>query len=445
LNRISSRTRSILATACLSAALGMPLLTHAADPVVLDRVVAVMDDSVILDSQVEQGIAELGQRLTAMKQPVPPADIMRKEVINQLILKNIQLDMIRRSGMTLDDASINAAVAEFAQKQGAPSLQAFQQALDQRQAGTYAKLRQQIAEDLSITRLRQQRVNARIKVNERDIDNFLASPQSQQIGSPEYRTGHMVVGIPENATAEQRAAAMQVAEKVNTDLLTDLSIDQIIARNNSAAIPVGGGDMGWRKPAELPEDMSSKITALSKGQTTGPIPTVQGIHIVKLLDFRSADKTIVHQWNVRHILISPNEVVSPADAKTRIDELYARLQEGGDFDTLAKTYSNDPGSSRNGGALNWVSPGDMVPAFEDMIKKTPVGDFSTPFQTQFGWHILQVQGERDEDMTEQYRRSMAHQVLFQRKFQQELENWLREIRANAFVELRGTDASLDIN
>lgn len=435
LNRIPSRTRSVLSAALLAASLGFA--AHAAEPVQpLDRVVAVVDDSVILDSEVSRGVIDARRQLQARQQQVPSDDLLRAEVIRQLVLRNVQLGMVQRSGVPVDEQALTAAMTDIATKQGAPSLQAFQQALDRQQAGTYALMRQQVSDDLMINRLRQARVNARITVNERDIDNFLASPQSQQINSPEYRTAHFLVTLPPSPTAADQAEAQRIAAQVDADLRTNMSIEQVLARHNSPRFAVGGGDMGWRKADELPTAFAERIERLAVNQTTGPVVGADGVHIVKLLEQRSAEKTMVHQWQVRHILISPNDVVSPMDAEARVNDLYNRLKKGESFDTLAKTYSNDTASARNGGSLDWVSPNEMVPAFEDTIKKTPVGDFSAPFQSQFGWHILQVQAERDQDMTEQFRRGMARQILFQRKYQQELDNWLREARAAAFVDVK---------
>ncbi|MEY2864434.1 MAG: peptidyl-prolyl cis-trans isomerase [Pseudomonadota bacterium] len=436
MNRIQSCSRLILSTGILLSALSLTP-AFAVDP--LDRVVAVVDDTVILDSDVVNGIADARHQLDTRQQSIPSDERLRAEVIRQLVLRDVQLGMIQRSGMTIDDSTLNAALADIAEKQGAPSLSAFQQALDHQQIGNYARLRKQVGEDISINRLRQQRVSARITISESDIDNFLASPQSAQLAAPEFRTAHLRVGLPNNPTAADIAQAATLADQINTDLNKGISPEQIMTRYNSEQFPVGGGDMGWRKLDELPSEFSARIEALTPNQTTGAMSAADGIHIVKLLERRSTEKTIVHQWQVRHILISPNDVVSPADAEARIQALYKRLQKGESFDTLARTYSNDTGSRRNGGSLDWVSPNEMVPVFEDYIKKTAVGDFSAPFQSQFGWHILQVQAERDQDMTEQFRRSMARQMLFQRQYPQELDNWLREVRAAAFVEIRGVD------
>ena len=406
----------------------------------LDGVAVVVDDKVILNSDIEMAMADARRQINARQQPMPSDDVLKAEVTRQLIMRKVQLDLAERSSMTVDDQTLNAALSEMAQQRGAPSLVAFQQGLDSRQAGAYARLRQQVRDDLTINRLRQQRVSARVRVSERDIDNFLASPQSQVALETEYRLVHFLIKLPENPTEALLQQAMQQAASIAKDLDANVAFEGVVQKHHSDSLPVGGGDMGWRKPAEVPADFAATVEQLSAGQTAQPIRNAEGIHIIKMLDRRGADNVKVQQWQVRHILISPNDVVSLADAQARAEDLYQKLQQGGDFDTLAKTYSNDPGSARSGGSLGWVSPGEMVPEFESMMRKTSVGDFSTPFQTQFGWHILQVQGERNQDISEQYRRGIARQTLFQRKFDQELDNWLREIRANAYVDIRNPNS-----
>lgn len=421
----------------LTLSLGAAPMLYAAP---LDGVAVVVDDKVILSSDIDLAIADARRQLASRQQAMPSDETIRAEVTRQLIMRKVQLDLAERSGMTVDDQTLNAALSEMAQQRGAPSLVAFQQGLDARQMGAYARLRQQVREDLTINRLRQQRVSARVRISERDIDNFLASPQSQAALETEYRIAHLMIKLPNTGGDAALAQAMATGEKIAKDLNSNIPFDQIIKTYHSDALPVGGGDMGWRKPSEVPTNLAPILEQLAAGQISTPIPTADGVHILKMLDRRGAQNVKVHQWDVRHILISPNDVVSQADAQARAEELYKRLQQGGNFDTLAKTYSNDPGSARNGGSLGWVSPGEMVPEFEATIRKTPVGDFSTPFQTQFGWHILQVQAERDQDISEQYRRGIARQTLFQRKFDQELDNWLREIRANAYVDIRNQNS-----
>jgi len=427
--------RRVLSAGLLALTLGCAT----AQAEIIDRVVVVVDNAAILQSDIDNAVQETRGQLQVRGQSIPPDTVLRNEVTRQLILRNIQLGLIKRAGLTIDDRSLNTALTDLAEKQGAPSLSAFQQALDQRQAGSYARLRQQMREDLSINRLRQQQVGSRIKISDRAVDNFLASPQSQLYMSDELRTAHFLVQLPEQRTDDDLQKANAIAEQIRAALQAGQSIQQVLATHADEAVyPVGGGDMGYRKPAELPSIFAEPIEQLQVDQVTPPIVAADGIHVIKLIDRRGAERTIIPQWQVRHILISPNEVVSLADAKSRIDSLYKRLQAGEDFDTLAKTFSNDPGSAGNGGSLGWVSTGEMVPAFDEMMQKTSVNDFSTPFQSQFGWHILQVQGERQQDVTEQYRRNIARQTLYQREFEQELDNWLREIRAAAYVEVKNT-------
>lgn len=432
-----SAKRRVLSAALLTLMLSGMTFQAAQAEAIVDRVVVVVDNTAILQSDIDSALDEARNQLQLRGQAVPMESVLHAEVTRQLILRKIQLGLIKRAGVSVDERSLNAALTDLAEKQGAPSLSAFQQALDQRQAGSYARLRQQMSEDLSINRLRQQQVGSRIKISDRAIDNFLASPQSQLYLSDELRTTHFLVKLPDQPSADDLQKAGVIAEQIRGALQNGQSIQQVLATHADQTVyPVGGGDMGYRKPAELPSIFAEPIERLEVNQVTTPIVAADGIHVIKLADRRGAERTIVPQWQVRHILIAPSEVVSLADAKSRIDSIYKRLQAGENFDTLAKTFSNDPGSARDGGSLGWVSTGEMVPVFDEMMQKTSVNDFSTPFQSQFGWHILQVQGERQQDVTEQYRRNIARQALYQREFEQELDNWLREIRAGAYVEIK---------
>ena len=238
----------------LTLSLGLAPMLYAAP---LDGVAVVVDDNVILNSDIEMAISDARRQLATRQQPMPSDDVIRTEVTRQLIMRKVQLDLATRSGMTVDDQTLNAALSEMAQQRGAPSLVAFQQGLDARQAGAYARLRQQVRDDLTINRLRQQRVSARVRISERDIDNFLASPQSQAALETEYRIAHLMIKLPSGGGDAALAQAIRTGEQIAKDLNSNIPFDQIIKKYHSEALPVGGGDMGWRKPSEVPPNLSS--------------------------------------------------------------------------------------------------------------------------------------------------------------------------------------------
>lgn len=399
----------------------------------VDQVVAVVDNSVILQSDLAQTAAEMQQQLQAQNKTVPPAQYLQQQALEQLIVRQAQLEQVKRYNIKPDEKALNEAVMRVAQQNGSKSLEDFQQKVDRIAPGTYASLRNRIAEDLAINRLRQQVVMSRIKISDQDVDNFLKTPQGQAaLGSQVHVLHVRVSGENAQATAEQVKIALNNSNDLNA----------INKQFSTAATKVESADMGFRSLSEIPAELAARVSALDVGQTTELIAVNDGIHVLKLVDRKAGEqRALVPQYQTRHILIQPTEVVSPENAKHMIDSLYNRLKAGEDFAVLAGTFSTDTGSARDGGSLGWVSPGVMVPEFEQQMKSTPVGEISQPFQTQFGWHILQVTDTRQQDMTREYQERMARQILGERQFDTELDSWLREIRSNAFVDIK--DPNLD--
>ena len=399
-----------------------------------DQVVAVVDNSIILKSDLDQSIAEIKHQLETQKKTVPPAQYLQQQALDQLILRQAQLEQVKRYNIKPNEKELNEAVLKVAAQSGSKSLEAFQQKLDAIAPNTYESLRNRIGEDLAVNRLRQQMVMSRIKISDQDIENFLKTPQGQAALGNQVHVLH--VRISGKQDVEKVAKEVQAALKESNDIT---SIDK---KFTSANVKVESADMGFRNLSEIPSELAARVSPLQTGQITDLITVSDGIHILKLLERKSAEqKALVPQYQVRHILIQPSEVVSPENAKQHIDSIYNRLKAGEDFAVLASTFSNDPGSARDGGSLGWVNPGVMVPEFETKMKSTPVGQMSAPFQSQFGWHILQVTDTRQQDMTREYQERMARQILGERQFDAELDSWLREIRSNAFVEIK--DPSLD--
>lgn len=399
-----------------------------------DEVVAVVDNSVILRSDLQQSVAETKSQLEAQKRPVPPEQYLEQQALEQLILRQTQLEQVKRYNIKADEKSLNEAVLKVANQSGSNSLEAFQQKLDKMAPNTYESLRKRIAEDLAITRLRQQIVMSRIKISDQDVANFLKTPQGQAALGSQVHVIHARIAGDSNVET--------VAKQVRTALDSSNDIAAISKQYSTKDIKVEGADMGFRNLSEIPTELAARVTPLQVGQTSELITARDGIHIIKLLERKGSEqKAIIPQYHTQHILIQPSEVVSPESAKQMIDSIYNRLKAGEDFAVLAATFSNDSGSARDGGSLGWVSPGTMVPQFEEQMKNTPVGQISQPFQTQFGWHILQVTETRQQDMTQEYQERMARQILGERQFDTELDSWLREIRNNAFVEIK--DPTLD--
>ena len=418
-----------------------PVVTSSSQDQVIDGVIAIVNDTPILRSQLDRAVAQASAQLQAQNKPVPPAQQLYPQVLDQLITKQIQLDIIKRQGLQAEENAVNAALTNLAQQNGVASLAEFQQKLDAQRAGSYQALRQKVSEDLAIQTLQQQQLASRIKISDQDVDNFLKSPESNALEKSQYRTLHIRVPFIADAAGKtsdkQKKQALTVATQIAKNLQAEnANIEQIMtdAQANYNA-QIQGGDMGYHVAAELPTELSKNITALEVGQVTNPIATAEGYNVIKLVDKRGGQQKIIDQWHTRHILISPSTAL-PADmAKQQIDTIYEKLRQGEDFATLASTYSKDPGSASNGGDLGWVSEGDMVPSFEAMMKKTSVNDYSVPFQSQFGWHILKVDEKRQKDVSDVYRKNMAREILYQRMAPQALDDWMQDLRAQAYVKI----------
>ncbi|EPF74289.1 peptidylprolyl isomerase [Acinetobacter rudis] len=402
-----------------------------------DQVVAVVGNSAILQSDLEQSVAEALHQLNAQKKEIPPENVLRTQLLNQLILQNAQLEQVKRYGLKLDEKALNDAVMSVAQKSGANSLEAFQQKLDGIAPGAYELLRSRIANDLLIQRLRQQQVMSRIKISDQDVENFLKSPEGQAAVGSQAHVLHVRVSGGQNAAELQK-----VAQQVKTELNQTSDLKLIEKKYSTGSIQVQGADMGYRALSGIPGELAARVSVLNPGQTSELITVQDGVHVLKLIDRKSDEqKALVPQYKTRHILIKTSEIVSADNAKQMIDSIYKRLQAGEDFSTLAATYSNDPGSAQDGGNLGWVSPGMMVPEFDQHMQNIAVNQITEPFQTQFGWHVLQVTDTRQQDMTHEYQQRMARQILGERQFDTEVDAWLRELRSNTYVEIK--DPNLD--
>lgn len=407
-----------------------------------DGIIALVNENAILKSELIDAITQTQARAQAAGEPIANSAQLQSEVLNALILRELQLSMVKRVGLNPDEATINQRLGQIAQAEGLTSISALQQRLDAAKPGSYAALRAQLIEDAAIQALQQRQIGSRVRISEQDIDAFLASPEAKRLNQSEYQTVHVRVPYMDDysrLSEDQRNEALKVAEALRTRLLepnVDVA-EAVAASQGNYPIPLQGGDMGFHKAAALPTELSSEITKLEVGAVSAPLITPEGIDIIKLADKKASDTMLIPQWHTRHILVKVDELQTDALAEQKINDLYEQLRSGADFAALASTYSDDPGSAGRGGDLDWVSEEDMIGPFEAMMKNTAVGDYSAPFKTQFGWHILKVEGKRQQDVSEQYRRNMARQALYQRLAPQAKEDWLQELRAGAYIQVLG--------
>ncbi len=407
-----------------------------------DGIIALVNENAILKSDLIDAITQAQARAQAAGEPIANSAQLQSEVLNALILRELQLSMVKRVGLNPDEAAINQRLSQIAQAEGLTSISALQQRLDAAKPGSYAALRAQLIEDAAIQALQQRQIGNRVRISEQDIDAFLASPEAKRLNQSEYQTIHVRVPYMDDysrLSEAQRNEALKVAEALRTRLLApnvDVA-EAVAASQGNYPIPLQGGDMGFHKAASLPTELSSEITKLEVGAVSAPLITPEGIDIIKLADKKASDTMLIPQWHTRHILVKVDELQTDALAEQKINDLYEQLRNGADFAGLASTYSDDPGSAGRGGDLDWVSEEDMIGPFEAMMKNTAVGDYSAPFKTQFGWHILKVEGKRQQDVSDQYRRNMARQALYQRLAPQAKEDWLQELRAGAYIQVLG--------
>lgn len=411
-----------------------PLAQAAVTPI--DRIAVVVDDSAILQSEIDKRIADVQFQFAQRKSPLPPEDILRKQVIEQMVVETLQVNMATRAGIRIDDAELNASLTEIA-KQSSLSLPAFQQKLDSTPGSSYGEVREQVKRELMINKLRQRRLQDRIRITEQDVQNFLRSPSGQAELASEFRLGHILINLPDEATPQDIAAGEEKAKHVLAELAAGKDFAQVAATYSNSETALKGGDLGWRKAAQLPTLFTEHAEKMQVGEVAGPFRTPGGFHVIKLLAKRGGDEMRVKQWQVEHILIKSTEILSSDDAKQKLEDIRAKIENGTvKFADAARINSDDPGSARQGGSLGWVSAGEMVPEFDKRMQSIAPNTVSEVFQSSFGWHILQVTGTRDQDITEQYRANMARQALYGRAYDEELASWLRELRNDAFVEIR---------
>lgn len=401
----------------------------------LDRIVAVVNDDIILASELEAEIANIRQQYRGSNVRLPRGSELERQVMERLVMKRLQLAHAERMGITVDDNTLNAAVRRVAE-QNNMNLAQFQQAL-QREGISFARFREDLKEDIIMSRLHQRQVERSVEVTEQEVDEFLASPAASE--GLEFRVSHILIATPQAASPEQIDEARQRAESLVRELREGADFAETAARVSDAANALDGGDLGWRSGGELPSVFQDVVRGMQAGEISDALRSSSGFHVVRLEAVRSDESRVVTQTRARHILIRPSEVVDDEDARLRLQSLLDRIEQGESFSALARAHSDDPGSASRGGDLGWTNPGQLVPVFERTMDELQPGQISQPFQTQFGWHIVQVQERREHDNTEDYRRAYATQQIRERKSDEVLEGWLRRVRDDAYVELRLDD------
>lgn len=400
----------------------------------LDRIIAVVNDDVIMSSELAEKVRSVKEQLKEQGTQLPPSSVLQKQVLDRLILNKLQIQMAEKTGIRVDDETLNRTINNIAEENKV-SLAKFREILEH-DGYNYEKFREDIRNEILISRLRQRQVDNRVSVTEREIENFLSTQQHQGETDKEYRLSHILISLPESPSAQQIEETKQTAEKVLADLKSGADFAQVAATYSDSQTALEGGDLGWRKASQIPTLFADFVANMQKGDISELIRSPSGYHIIKLTDVRQGDKVVVTQTKARHILIKTNELITDKDAKQRLEQLRLRIEGGDDFAELAKSHSNDTVSAAKGGDLGWVSPGDLVPEFEEVMNSLKPGEISEPFRTQFGWHIVQVLERRQHDSTDDVKRARAREAIRHRKIDEARDTWLRQMRDEAYVEYR---------
>lgn len=400
----------------------------------LDRVAAIVDNDVVMASQVEERMATVRQQFAQNNTPAPTESELRSQVLDRLILESIQLQMGERAGITIDDGSLDQAVQQIAARNGV-TLEQFRAALTQ-DGVNFNQVREQIRREMIINRVRQRRVRDNIQVTDQEVRNFLNSEVGKYQTSADYRLAMIVLPLAESASPGEVEKVGRAANDIYRQLQSGTDFNTLAASRSAGDTALEGGELGWRKAAQLPPAFARAVDALEVGDVTQPMRSPAGIHILKLLDRRGGEGQMVEEFHVRHILIKPSEIRSEGEAAQLTQRLYDRIRAGESFAALAKAYSEDPGTALNGGDLDWVTPDAMTPEFGEVMTTTPANTLSRPFQTQYGWHILEILDTRSVDMTDDMREQQAINLIRSRKYEEELQTWLLQIRDEAYVEIK---------
>lgn len=421
---------------CLMA-LAYSMLSFAAlsVPGALDRIVAVVNEDVVTALELEAEMARVKDQLRLQKTRAPSDEVLAKQLLERIIVRQIQLQIAERQRIRVDDETLNKTLENIAASNKL-SLPQFRETL-QREGINFAAFRENMRKEIIVSRLQSREVNNRISITEQEIDNFLINEAVQNQSNTEYRLGHILIAVPEAANAQDISAAKERAQQVIDKLRGGKDFAQSAVAESDGQQALEGGDLGWRRASALPTLFVNKALQLELNEVSDPIRSPSGFHVIKLLEKRVIQpQHMITQTHARHILIRSDEFTSSIDALNRIKLLRQRLESGEDFVPLATAHSDDTVSGVKGGDLGWINPGDMVAPFEQAMGGLALNVISEPVQTRFGWHLIEVLERREHDDTAAIQRNKARETIRVRKIEPAMETWIRRLRENAFVENR---------
>ena len=424
--------KTLAASAALASTLAIFSHTANAEYQLIDRVVAIVEDDIVLASDIRDQIISIKQRITSSGGKMPADDVLFEQVLERSILENLQLQRAAQIGMRVSDQQLNEAMTNIAARNNL-SLADFKVSIEQ-QGESYLTIREKIRKDLLINEVQRRSVIRNISISESEVDNFLQSEQGKLLLSPEFNIDHILLPIPADAGDQTQTLAKEKAIQLQQLALKNGGFEAIedkIAAHNAERSP-----LGWRRAENMPSLFKGVVDDMAIGDVSAPILSDSGYHVIHINNKRGGVAGKTTETKVRHILIAPNEIRSMDEAKILASEVRTKLSDGEDFVQLARKYSDDPGSALSGGDLGWTEPGVLVPIFEETMNNAEIGVSSQAFESQFGWHILEVSERREKDLSQERAAQQARMAIAETKYDDELNNWLQELRDNAFVDIK---------
>ncbi|MEI6065771.1 MAG: peptidylprolyl isomerase [Methylococcaceae bacterium] len=400
---------------------------------VLGKIAAVVEDDVILEQELNQEVSTIEQRIQASKTQIPPESILRKQVLEKMIIDRLQRQLAEKAGITVTEEMLNNSAADIAQRNNM-TLQQFRAELEH-QGMTYKGFLDNMRNEIIINQLRSREIGGRIKVTDREVDHYLETQGKVGEEAAQYHLGHILIAVKEAASATEIQKAQGKADNLVKKLRAGQDFSQAAMSESEDDNALKGGDLGWRTVNDIPTLFADKVSQMRAGEVADAVRSPSGFHIIKMLEIKGLDNHIITKTKVRHILIKTNELVDDEEAKKRLLALKVRIADGDDFASLARAHSDDKGSALKGGSLDWVSPGDLVKPFEEAMTKLDINQISEPIQTQFGWHLIQVLDRENKDDSLEHKKNLVRDAIRKRKIEEETELWMRRLRDEAYVEI----------
>jgi len=400
---------------------------------VLGKIAAVVEDDVILEQELNQEVSTIEQRIQASKTQMPPESVLRKQVLEKMIIDRLQRQLAEKAGITVTEEMLNNSAADIAQRNNM-TLEQFRAELEH-QGMTYKGFLDNMRNEIIINQLRSREIGGRIKVTDREVDHYLETQGKVGEEAAQYHLGHILIAVKEAASATEIQKAQSKADNLVKKLRAGQDFSQAAMSESEDDNALKGGDLGWRTVNDIPTLFSDKVSQMRTGEVADAIRSPSGFHIIKMLEIKGLDNHIITKTKVRHILIKTNELVDDEEAKKRLLALKVRIADGDNFASLARAHSDDKGSALKGGSLDWVSPGDLVKPFEEAMTQLDINQISDPIQTQFGWHLIQVLDRENKDDSLEHKKNLVRDAIRKRKIEEETELWMRRLRDEAYVEI----------